>query len=223
MMKFIAIIVAGGSGSRMGADIPKQFLYLDNKPILLRSLEKFRAAHRIILSIHSDYHDYWNELVRDFPGAPAHFMVAGGKTRYDSVRNALEAIHDNEAIVAVHDAVRPLVSEKLITLSFEAAKHHGTAIPVIPVEDTVREIGDDGSRVIDRSKLFRVQTPQSFELNLLQQAYKQPYTSDITDDASLVEKMGKRLHFIVGEKANIKLTEPDDLEFAKRYLGGAGL
>lgn len=215
------IIVAGGTGSRMGTDLPKQFLEIHGKPILVHTLERFYAFDpglNIIVVLHPEYVDYWIDLARTLQVTVSHKVVKGGKERFDSVKNGLSAISAESGIVGIHDAVRPLVSKRTFETCFNNARINGTAIPVIPVYDSVRTLEAGLSRVADRSKFCLVQTPQCFELSLLRKAFEVPYHPSFTDDASVVEAMGVSLHLVEGNRENIKVTTPDDLQLAKAYL-----
>jgi 2-C-methyl-D-erythritol 4-phosphate cytidylyltransferase len=219
-MKYYAIIVGGGSGKRMDSVLPKQFLLLKNKPILMHTIEKFsNCAYlpKIILVLHADLHEYWKELCIKYNFEIPHLLVTGGEQRFHSVRNGLKVIKEN-AIVAIHDAVRPLVSTQLITKAFDIAEDKGNAIPYIKPSETVRKLNKNNSKVIDREKVVLVQTPQTFESIQLKKAYQQPYSVEFTDDASVVEKNGIQIHLFEGERNNIKITYPEDLTLAKLLI-----
>ena len=208
------IVVAGGKGLRMGSDIPKQFLLLDGKPVLMHTLEVFHhtnAALNIILVLPSEQQAYWQRLREQYAFNVPHKIASGGETRFHSVKNGLEIIPGNEGFVAVHDGVRPFVSKEVIEESFEKAKHYNAIIPVVDVVETIREIQENESQTVNREKYKLVQTPQVFELKLLREAYSQPYSDSFTDDASVVEAFGKKIHLIRGNRENIKITTPFDL------------
>ncbi len=206
----IAIIVAGGSGKRMGSETPKQFMPLCGKPILAHTIEKFVGlADRIIVVVPSaDASGF--DLADAFPREINIEICHGGATRYESVKNALARIEAGPHVVAVHDGVRPLVGRALIEKAFAEAERHGTAIPYTTPVDTYRLDG----RPVDRDKLMAIQTPQAFRFDVLSGAYATP-DAGFTDDASVVETAGHTLHFIVGERGNIKITTPRDLEIAQ--------
>ncbi len=211
------IIVAGGVGSRMQADIPKQFLLLAGKPVLMHSLEKFKAYDpeiTVIVAMHTDYTDYWKELCRKYAFSLPHQIVPGGKTRFHSVKNALDLI-GNEVFTAVHDAARPLISPELIQRLFEAAAQSGAAIPAISVSESVRSVQNGNSRPVDRSNLRLIQTPQVFETEILKSAYRLVYRPEFTDDASVVEAYRQSITLVEGEPQNIKITNPVDIKIAE--------
>ena len=207
-----AIIVAGGRGLRMGGELPKQFLPLCGKPVLMRTLELFEGeVNRIILVLPEDHIPFWEELCEQYHFTLPHTVALGGETRFHSVRSGL---------VAVHDGVRPLASKALIRRSFEEAERSGSTLPACPVTDSLRLRQDEGkSEAVDRSRYMAVQTPQTFDLGRLQQAYQQAYSPLFTDDASVYEaaSLGS-ITLIDGEETNIKLTTPRDLLLAELLL-----
>lgn len=215
-----AIIVAGGRGLRMGGELPKQFLPLSGKPILMRTLELFEGeVSRIILVLPEDHIPFWQELCERYHFTLPHTVALGGETRFHSVRSGLSHL-PQAGLVAVHDGVRPLVSSALIRRSFEEAERSGAALPACPVTDSLRLRQDEGkSEAVDRSRYVAVQTPQTFDLGRLQQAYQQAYSPLFTDDASVYEaaSLGS-ITLIDGEETNIKLTTPRDLLLAELLL-----
>mgnify|MGYP000846447309 FL=1 len=215
-----AIIVAGGRGLRMGGELPKQFLPLCGKPVLMRTLELFEGeVNRIILVLPEDHIPFWQELCQKYHFTLPHTVALGGETRFHSVRSGLSHL-PQEGLVAVHDGVRPLVSSALIRRSFEEAERSGAALPACPVTDSLRLRQDEGkSEAVDRSRYVAVQTPQTFDLGRLQQAYQQAYSPLFTDDASVYEaaSLGS-ITLIDGEETNIKLTTPRDLLLAELLL-----
>ena len=216
-----AIIVAGGKGERMGQNIPKQFLELAGKPILMHTIEKFYNTFpqlKIILALPKNQFDFWEELCckKEFTTIP-YQIVAGGKTRFHSVQNAL-AFVDEEGIVAVHDGVRPLVSQKTIIDCFEIAQKFGSAVPVVDLVDSIRYVCKTENKAVNRSCYKAVQTPQCFKSSLIKKAYLQPYSESFTDDASIVETTRITIHLVDGNKENIKITSPQDLIIAKSLL-----
>ncbi|MBR5053571.1 MAG: 2-C-methyl-D-erythritol 4-phosphate cytidylyltransferase [Bacteroidaceae bacterium] len=216
-MKAYAIIVAGGKGLRMGGDIPKQFLPIDGKPILMHTIEAFRHAFddiEIVLVLPSDQHDYWQKLCKDYDFLSPKRIAKGGETRFHSVKNGLTLLpNDEEAVVGVHDGVRPFVSKETILRCYEAAAQGKAVVPVVPVVETVRQILPDGKSVTrPRGEYRLVQTPQTFPLSLLKEAYQQPYSEAFTDDASVVEAFGKEVVMVEGNRENIKITTPSDLK-----------
>ena len=214
-MRAYAIIVAGGKGLRMGGDMPKQFLPINGKPILMHTIEAFRKALdvRIVLVLPAEQHGYWQELCRDYGFHSPELIAKGGETRFHSVRNGLALLpEDVEAVVGVHDGVRPFVSEETILRCYAAAAEGKAVVPVVPVVETVRQILPDGRSVTRPRDEYRlVQTPQVFPLDLLQKAYEQPYSEAFTDDASVVEAFGKEITMVEGNRENIKITTPSDL------------
>jgi 2-C-methyl-D-erythritol 4-phosphate cytidylyltransferase len=220
-MKKQVIVVAGGKGLRMGADVPKQFLLLNGKPVLMHTLEAFYrydSAIRIILVIPSEQQSYWQELCKKQAFQIEHQVVAGGETRFHSVKNGLQFV-ERDSVVAIHDGVRPLVSLAVIADAFETAMREQAAYPVIPVVDSIREKTETGSRMVDRKRYCLVQTPQVFLSNVLLDAYEQDYSEKFTDDVSVVEAYGKvRPVQIAGDPKNIKITTPVDLVFAEMLI-----
>lgn len=216
-MNHYAIIVAGGSGNRMQSSVPKQFLLLKGKPVLMHTITAFSESEfnpQILLVLNIDQHKYWEELCLTHNFNIPHLVIKGGTQRFHSVKNGLKAIK-GKGIVAVHDAVRPLVSAKLITRSYQVAQETGNCIIGIAPTDSVRSVLDDGkSEALSRDKLALIQTPQTFEVNLLKKAYQAPYQNEFTDDASVVEYAGYTINLIAGERENIKITYPEDLEIA---------
>ena len=215
-MKYYAIIVGGGSGKRMQNSVAKQFLLLKDKPVLMHTISAFYNSifnPQIILVLNADLHQQWEELCFKHNFNIPHLVVRGGEQRFHSVRNGLMTIKD-EGIVAIHDAVRPIVSNKLITNAYEVAEQMGNAVTCIKPSDSVRKIKDKESKIINRDELVLIQTPQTFEISQLRTAYQQHYKSKFTDDASVVEKAGFKINLIAGERNNIKITYPEDLELA---------
>ncbi|WP_298575047.1 2-C-methyl-D-erythritol 4-phosphate cytidylyltransferase [uncultured Porphyromonas sp.] len=215
-----AIIVAGGRGLRMGEELPKQFLPLCGKPVLMRTLELFEGeVNRIILVLPEDHIPFWQELCERYHFTLPHTVALGGETRFHSVRSGLSHL-PQAGLVAVHDGVRPLVSSALIRRSFEEAERSGAALPACPVTDSLRLRQDEGkSEAVDRSRYVAVQTPQTFDLGRLQRAYEQAYSPLFTDDASVYEaaSLGS-ITLVAGEETNIKLTTPRDLLLAELLL-----
>ncbi len=219
-MKKYAIIVAGGTGTRMHADVPKQFMLLNGKPVIQYSIEAFYAcdpAVQIIIVIHPDYKSFVKNL--DFePGIPVPFLTTdGGKTRFDSVKNGLQMIKE-DGYVAVHDAARPLINAGFIGKLFAEAFEYGSAIPGVELYDTIRMIDGDTSQQLDRSALRAMQTPQVFKVSELQRAYTQAYQPLFTDDASVMQSAGFPLHLTAGRAGNIKITHPQDIALAEVFI-----
>ncbi|RZK42125.1 MAG: 2-C-methyl-D-erythritol 4-phosphate cytidylyltransferase [Pedobacter sp.] len=215
-MKYYAIIVGGGSGKRMQNVVAKQFLLLKNKPILMHTLSIFHNSPfkpQLILVLHPDLHSQWKELCLRYDFEIPHLLINGGDERFHSVRNGLMTIK-GDGIVAVHDAVRPLLSDSLILRTYESAERDGNAIPYIKPPDSVRKVKNEKSKILNRDEIVLIQTPQTFEVGQLRKAYQQHYKSKFTDDASVVEKAGFQINLVEGERNNIKITFPEDLELA---------
>ena len=222
-MERYAILVAGGKGLRMGGEIPKQFLPIGGKPVLMRTIEVFREAYpdiKIILVLPVTQQEYWQQLCCEYTFDVPVQIANGGETRFHSVSNGLKLIPDDAAgIVGIHDGVRPFVTVETIRRCYDEAIKMGAVVPVIPVVETVRHIRKDGSSVtVPRDEYKLVQTPQTFHISLLKEAYRQPYTSFFTDDASVVERMGKPVFLVEGNRENIKITTPADICFVNGLL-----
>lgn len=214
------IIVAGGKGLRMGADLPKQFITVCGKPLLMYTLESFYSFDEkinIVLVLPQSHQNYWQELCIQYKFEVPHALATGGETRFHSVQNGLQLV--KEGLVGVHDGVRPFATAELISKCYALAKSLHAVIPVIDSTDSLREIEDGGkSHIIDRSKIKLVQTPQVFDYVLLKEVYGQEYNAIFTDDASVVEAMGYRVHLVEGERDNIKVTTPIDLKIAELII-----
>jgi 2-C-methyl-D-erythritol 4-phosphate cytidylyltransferase len=219
-MKKIAIIVAGGTGTRMGNKTPKQFIEINNKPVIIYSFEAFYhfdKSIRFILALHTDYFPLWEKIIERYPFFKNIEIVTGGKTRFNSVQNAVRIIRE-EAIVAIHDAVRPMVSIDTIARCFETARIKGCAVPCMNVSESLRELTPAGSRPVDRNKIRIIQTPQVFRSDILIKAYRQRYSTKYTDDSTVVENAGYKITLTEGNPYNIKITTREDLIFAKTLL-----
>ena len=220
-MSNITIIVAGGSGTRFGAAMPKQFLLLAGKPVLLHTLEAFASASdEIILVLPQAHQDDWRQLSAQHHCMVPHHVISGGDTRWHSVKNAIDILKVQPGdVIAVQDGVRPLVSRQVIDQAFAVARQCGSAVPVVPVTDSIRQVEDDGtSHIVPRSVLRAVQTPQAFDAVLLKAAYDRPYLPVYTDDASVYELAGHPVTLIDGDTNNIKITHPSDLMLAEKIL-----
>jgi 2-C-methyl-D-erythritol 4-phosphate cytidylyltransferase len=216
-MNKYAIIVAGGTGSRMHGEIPKQFMLLCGKPVILYSMETFHAydpSINIILVIHPDYLPLWEQQCTEFKISVPFHVVAGGETRFDSVKNGLTLL-DDEGFVAVHDAARPVIDAGFISKIYSEAEKYGSAMPGVALNDTIRKINGDTSHQLDRSSLRAMQTPQVFKVSELKRAYMQSYRPAYTDDASVMQSAGFPLHLTEGKPENIKITNPLDILFAE--------
>lgn len=221
-MNRVAVIVAGGSGTRMGKELPKQFLMLNGKAIFIHSIEAFLGTYpeiKIILVLPKEYIQMAKDMLNDDLSSSSIQFIEGGPTRFDSVKNGLYQTGDAE-VVFVHDAVRCLVTPDLIKICAEAAEEFGSAIPVIPVRDSMRRTVpiDQSSMVVNRENLVIVQTPQTFKKSLLLSAFNVNYSPLFTDEASVVEAAGYQVHLVSGEESNIKITFPHDLEYAEWIL-----
>jgi len=219
-MKNYVIVVAGGSGSRMNSDIPKQFIPIHGLPVLMHTLSAFHNSSlqpEIILVLNSSYHSYWKDLCTQYRFSIPHILAEGGKQRFDSVKNALKFV-SGESLIAVHDAVRPVISEELIARSFKQAESAGASIPVVPSRDSLRKIEEKKTVAINREEILIVQTPQVFQSSILLKAYEQEYTTEFTDDASVVEKSGHPISTVEGDFKNIKITYQEDIEIASLFL-----
>ena len=217
------IIVAGGKGLRMGSEIPKQFLPVGGKPVLMRTLERFREYSptlQIILVLPKAQQDYWRQLCADYHFNVEYQLADGGETRFHSVQHGLALIPDNaEGVVGVHDGVRPFPSIEVIRNCYEAACKHKAVIPVIPVVETLRHLQGKSSITVPRDDYRLVQTPQCFDIQLLKAANRQPYNDGFTDDASVVESFGHAITLVEGNRENIKITTPYDLKIAEVLIG----
>ena len=217
-MKKNALIVAGGNGSRMNSDIHKQFLMLKNKPILMYSFEKFVQFDNIILDLPEGQTDYWQKLCLNYNFNINHDVVTGGKNRFQSVKKGLSYIGEN-SIVAIHDGVRPLISKKQINSLLSKVKKGIGVIPVVPVVDSIRKLeGKNISANIDRSNLFKVQTPQCFLSSDIKRAYSQAYSKSFTDDSTVFESIGGKISTIMGEEENLKITTKKDIKIASLLI-----
>lgn len=215
-----ALIVAGGKGLRMGSDLPKQFLPVGGKPVLMRTLEafyQFDAAMHLILVLPKEQQAYWRQLCSDYQFVINHRIVDGGETRFHSVKNGL-AFVSGSGLVGVHDGVRPFVSQEVIGRCYDMAEVRKAVIPVVDIVETVRRLTAEGSETVNRNDYKLVQTPQVFDAGLLKQAYAQAFTPLFTDDASVVEAMGVPVCLVEGNRENIKITTPFDLKVATTLL-----
>lgn len=220
MAKRGVIIVAGGSGRRMGGALPKQFMMLDNEPILARSINRMHEAlpaAEIVVVLPEEHVELWKNIAARFDVA-RHKIAIGGKERFHSVKNGLAVLSDEVAIVGIHDAVRPLASKKLIIKLFLEAENNTAVIPVVAPIDSYRIVDGDNSRIIDRSALRMIQTPQLFQAEALRKAYEQPFSSTFTDDASVMEAAGHKVTLVEGERENIKITTPSDMLIAEAII-----
>jgi len=219
-LKKTAIIVAGGIGIRMNSNIPKQFLLLSGRPLLMHCLDAFFIADaktELVVVLPEPFVDEWKKLCNLYRFNIKFSVVTGGETRFHSVKNAIPSIAD-DGLVAIHDGVRPLVTPELINLCFDSAIQLGNAVPVVPVNDSIRLIDGNESRPEDRKQIRIVQTPQVFQVLPFKKAYEQAYDVAFTDDATVIERMGEKIHLIVGDPENLKITCPEDLRIAEHLL-----
>lgn len=217
------IITAGGIGKRMGSEIPKQFLLLNGRPVLMHTIERFYSVDptmQLILTLPLDWQDYWKTICAEYQFNIPHTLIDGGTERYHSVKQALHAAKGD--LVAVHDGVRPLVHADTIRACFAATQESGAAIPVIAVQESLRMCSENGSTAVRRDAFRIVQTPQCFKREILIAAYERPFHSGITDDASLVEESGIAIRLVEGNKENIKLTDQADLKIAELFIQNFG-
>lgn len=221
MEKYV-IIVAGGSGKRMGGEMPKQFLLVAGKPILMHTVEAFARADegfKFILVLPEAHFSTWHSLVNEYNFTIPVTLVAGGAERFFSVKNALVHV-PNGALVAVHDGVRPFASKETILEAFAVAAEKGAAVPVIDEVDSLRRVQKGESQAVNRSEYKRVQTPQVFQSTILQKAYNQEFSAFFTDDASVVESIGETITLTTGNVENIKITTPHELLLAEALING---
>ncbi|RZL55936.1 MAG: 2-C-methyl-D-erythritol 4-phosphate cytidylyltransferase [Pedobacter sp.] len=219
-MKYYAIIVAGGSGNRMQTETPKQFLLLNNLPVLMHTIKAFASSTfqpKILIVLNQEQHSYWAKLCVEFNFNIPHTVVGGGKERFHSVKNAIDTIVD-DAVISIHDAVRPIISINLIDKSFEYALKNGNAISAIKPIDSIRQKVGDATEAVNREDFYLIQTPQVFKSEVIKNAYNIPFKTSFTDDASVVEESGIKINLIEGERNNIKITYPADLDIAEWFL-----
>ena len=220
MAKRGVVIVAGGSGRRMGASLPKQFMLLGGIPVVARTINTFSEAlpnADIVVVLPEEHIALWRNLASRFDVAP-HRCVAGGKERFHSVKCGIEVLGSEVEYIAVHDGVRALASKRLVIRAALAVEEHKAVIPVVDVVDSYRRVVGDDSEIVPRSELRIVQTPQMFSAELLRRAYEQPFDASFTDDASVVEALGEKIALVEGERTNIKLTTPEDMAYAEWLL-----
>jgi 2-C-methyl-D-erythritol 4-phosphate cytidylyltransferase len=219
-MNQYVVIVAGGSGKRMGMDTPKQFLELAGRPVLMHTIERFREFNEsieIITVLPENQLRFWTELQKKYSFDVPHTLVKGGSKRFISVRHGLEFVNA-PGLVAIHDGVRPLVRIETIQRCFETAEKYGNAIPVVSPADSLRFEDEESSVPVNRMKVKQVQTPQVFDAAKIKQAYLQDFDPSFTDDATVLEKTGEKIHLVDGNRENIKITNPEDLFIAQTLL-----
>lgn len=224
-MKQYALIVAGGKGLRMGGELPKQFLPIGGKPVLMRTIEAFHTYNpeiQIILVLPGSQQSYWAELCREHHFSLPHVIADGGDTRFHSVKNGLLFVK-TQGLVGVHDGVRPFVSREVIARCYALAAEKRAVVPVVDVVETIRHLESDNSVTVSRDEYKLVQTPQVFDADLLKRAYEQPYAPHFTDDASVVEALGVPVVLTAGNRENIKITTPFDLKIATALLDSCSI
>jgi 2-C-methyl-D-erythritol 4-phosphate cytidylyltransferase len=214
------IIVAGGTGTRMQSERPKQFVELNGKEIIVHTIEKFLTYDpdiNIIIAVHEDFEHHLQGLISNY-----HFkncrIVKGGKTRFHSVKNALDTCSDSTGLVGIHDAARPLVSIETISRCYSTAREKGNAIPCVTLSESIREINGEKNKAVNRNNYRIIQTPQCFLVSEIKKAFELPYNDRFTDDASVLEANGGTVHLVEGNEENIKITLPKDLLIAKTFL-----
>jgi 2-C-methyl-D-erythritol 4-phosphate cytidylyltransferase len=216
-MKKIALIVAGGKGERMNANIPKQFLLLNDFPILIQTIKQFSHFDEIVLVLPHSQFEYWKILCKKYNFKIGHTLVSGGENRFHSVKNGLSKVANN-SVVAIHDGVRPLVSKTLIDSLISKTKEKVGVIPIVPIKDSIRKVKGRESTYIDRNNLHKIQTPQCFIGSDIKNAYKQEFSKFFTDDATVFENNGGTIKTILGEEKNIKITTEEDLSVAEIFI-----
>jgi 2-C-methyl-D-erythritol 4-phosphate cytidylyltransferase len=221
-MNRYALIVAGGSGTRMGSDTPKQFLSIGNAPILMHTIKRyFTSAEKvsIVLVLPQEQVERWRQLCAKYSFNIPHHIVFGGKTRFQSVRNGLNSIVDQEGVVAIHDGVRPFISKKIIEQAYSTAIEKGNAVTAVAMKDSVRQVDSKkGNIALDRTQLYSIQTPQTFVLPQIRDAFQKATHEDYSDDATVAELAGYPIELIEGSYENIKITTPEDLAMAEAIL-----
>lgn len=224
MSRKIAVIVASGTGSRMGSEIPKQFLPLQGKPVLVHTLEKFLSIPEceVILALSEEGKAHWEPIAKTYFPDTHIPVVLGGETRFHSVKNVLDSVGlEGETLVAIHDAVRPLVSIPTVLESYATAEKYGSAVTCVDSKDSVRLVEGETNRALERRYVKMIQTPQTFQGSLLKEAYALEYRDSFTDDASVVEAAGYPIHLVDGAYSNFKITTPEDLVLAEHLLHGS--
>ena len=219
-MKRSVVIVAGGKGLRMGTAIPKQFLLLAGRPVLMHTIEifyNFDSDMQIVVVLPSEQQGFWKELCEKHQFNLSHEVISGGETRFHSVKNGLSLVADG-MIVGIHDGVRPLVSSEVLSVCYETAERQRAAFPVIPVIDSLRKKTSEGSVMVDRSEYFQVQTPQVFHSDMIKKAYLSPFSEQFTDDVSVLESAGEKAVEVPGCRENIKITGEVDLVIAEEMI-----
>ncbi|MBC7450013.1 MAG: 2-C-methyl-D-erythritol 4-phosphate cytidylyltransferase [Cytophagales bacterium] len=220
-MNRYAVIVAGGAGTRMGAEMPKQFLPIGNAPILMHTIKRFFTSAEqvnIVLVLPEEQVERWHQICQKYSFSIPHLIVFGGKTRFQSVRNGLNSIGDTEGVVAIHDGVRPFISKRVIEEAFQIAKEKGNAVASVEMKDSIRMVDKKGNKTVNREDFRIIQTPQAFLLTQIRDAFQRAKNDQFTDDASVAEAAGYKIQLIEGSYENIKITTPEDLAMAEAIL-----
>ena len=220
-MNRYAVIVAGGSGSRMGSETPKQFLPIGNAPILMHTIKRFFTSNElvnIVLVLPQEQIERWHQLCEKYSFSIPHLIVSGGKNRFQSVRNGLNSIGVNEGLVAIHDGVRPFISKRIIEETFAVAEQKGNAVAAVGLKDSIRLIDKKGNKSVQREDYMIIQTPQTFKISQIRDAFHKADTDQFTDDASVAEAAGYSIELVDGSYENIKITTPEDLAMAEAIL-----
>lgn len=215
-----ALIVAGGKGLRMGSELPKQFMELNRLPVLMHTLQAFHAIENvsIVLVLPEDQFVFWKQLCAKHNFKIPHQLVLGGHTRFESVRNGLQVITNQDSLVAIHDGVRPLISSEVINECFKVAEIKGNAVAVVALKDSIRKQELIGNHSVNRANYYLVQTPQAFNCGLIQDAYAKASHDNFTDDAGVFEEAGGEINMVAGSYRNIKITTPEDMLIANAFL-----
>ena len=216
-MRKVVVITASGSGVRMQNIIPKQFLIIKNKPVLFYTIEqfyKYSPEIEIIITLNKDFVEYWSDLITEYKFTIKHRIVIGGRTRYQSVKNAVNTVNEN-CLIAVHDAVRPFVSVDTIANCYEIAEKYGNAVPYTKITDSIRKIDNSENYTVDRENYVRIQTPQVFKSEILKNAYSLELGTIYTDDSSIVERLGEKINLVEGDIENFKITTAYDLKISE--------
>lgn len=224
-MNKAVVIVAGGSGLRMGSEVPKQFMELAGKPIIMRTIEvfhRFDNQMQVVLVLPSSQIEYWNLLCEQHQFNIKVDVATGGNTRFHSVKNGLRMV-DGDMLIGIHDGVRPFVSMDTLDRCYKKAAQEGAAIPIVDSIESIRQVNEHGSRALLREEIKLVQTPQVFKSDLLMSAYNTEYFAEFTDDASVVEKSGYEIHLVEGNRENIKITTPIDIAIGEMLLSKGGI
>lgn len=220
MSKNHVIIVAGGTGSRMRSDIPKQFLKINQTPIIVLSIQQFISFDpqiKVVIAVHKDFQSHLTTILKKYFPNKKITIVLGGETRFHSVKNALSAIDETGGIIGIHDAARPFVSVDVIKNCYATAAKKGNAIPAITLSESVRKVSSHQNKAVNRNDYKVIQTPQCFKTTLIKKAFQKKYSTKFTDDATVLESIGEHINLVEGNFENIKITNPNDLIIAKAY------